>query len=144
MCQKRAKKGHVARVCHYMKEVSSGKDSRPRKKAELTSLVENEFEDSDLDLPVHKIATCSTHAITVKLKIQGKPVVMEVDTGAVASVLSEETYKKLFEPDSEGSSYGPQNLYRRKNICTRRNSCRSQLPTGESSALLDCCKGQGS
>ena len=69
---------------------------------------------------------------------------MEVDTGAVASVLSEETYKKLFEPDSEGSSYGPQNLYRRKNTCTRRSSCRSQLPTGDLSALLDCCKGLGS
>ena len=126
-----------------MKEVPCGKVSRPRKKAELTSLVGNEFEDSDLDLPVHKIAACSTCVITVKLEIQGKPVVMEVGTGAVASVLSEETYKKLFQPDSEGSSYGPQNLYRRKNTCTRRSSCRTQLPTGESSALLDCCKGQG-
>ena len=34
---------------------------------EVDSLVGNEFEDSDLDLPVHKIAACSTHAITVKL-----------------------------------------------------------------------------
>ena len=127
-----------------MKEVPSGKVSRPCKKAELTSLVGHEFEDNDLDLPIHKIAACSTHAIAVKLEIQGKLVVMEVDTGAVALVLSEETYKKLFEPDSEGSSYGPQNLYRRKNICTRRSSHTSQLPTGESSALLDCCKGQGS
>ena len=78
-----------------MKDVPSGEVSRPRKKAELTSLVGNEFEDSDLDLPIHKIAAFSTHAITVKLEIQGKPVVMEVDTGAVASVLSEETYKKF-------------------------------------------------
>ena len=29
---------------------------------------------------------------------------MEVDTGAVALVLSEETYKKFFKPNSEGSS----------------------------------------
>ena len=54
-----------------MKEVPFGKVSRPRKKAELTSLVGNKFEDSDLDLPVHKIAACSTHANTVKLEIQG-------------------------------------------------------------------------
>ena len=87
-----------------MKEVSSGEVSRSRNKVELTSLVGNECEDSDLDLPVHKIVACSTHAITVKLEIQGKPVVMEVDTGAVALVLSEESYKKFFEPDSEGSS----------------------------------------
>ena len=34
--------------------------------------------------------------LTVKLEIQGKPVLMEVDTGAAVSVISEETYKELF------------------------------------------------
>ena len=32
----------------------------------------------------------------MKLEIQGKPVVMKVDTGAAVSVISEETYKELF------------------------------------------------
>ena len=36
---------------------------------------------------LYKIAACSTHSITVKLEIQGKPVVMEVDTGAVDLVI---------------------------------------------------------
>ena len=77
-------------------KVPSGKGRRPRKKTEHTHGVENESEDSDSDLPVHKIAAHSTHPITVKLEIQGKPVVMEVDKGAAVSVISEETYKELF------------------------------------------------
>ena len=79
-----------------MKQVPSGKDRRPRKKTERTKWVENESEDSDSDFPVHKIAAYSTHPITVKLEIQGKPVVMEVDTGAAVLVISEKTYKGLF------------------------------------------------
>ena len=79
-----------------MKQVPSGKGRRPHKKTERTNWVENESEDSDSDLPVHKIAAHSTHLITMKLEIQGKPVVMEVDTGAAVSVISEETYKELF------------------------------------------------
>ena len=43
-----------------------------------------------------KVSGKSTHPIKVKLEIQGKPVDMEVDTGAAVSIISEETYKKLF------------------------------------------------
>ena len=43
-----------------------------------------------------KVSARSTHPITVKLEIQGKPVLMEVDTGAAVSVISEETYKEQF------------------------------------------------
>ena len=96
LCRKCGKKGHIARVCRSMKQVPSGKDRRPCKKTEHTNWVENESEDSDSDLTVHKIAAHSTRPITVKLEIQGKPVVMEVDTGAAVSVISEETYKGLF------------------------------------------------
>ena len=43
-----------------------------------------------------KVSGKSTHPIKVKLEIQGKPVDMEVDAGAAVSIISEETYKKLF------------------------------------------------
>jgi len=33
---------------------------------------------------------------TVQLEVQGKPLVMEVDTGAAISIISEETYDTLF------------------------------------------------
>ena len=97
MCCICGKKGHIARVCRSKKQGSSGKGRRPtQKKTECTNWVGNESEDSDSDLPVHKITAVSTHPITVELEIQGKPVVMEVDTGAAVSVISEITYKELF------------------------------------------------
>ena len=81
----------------FKKQGSSGKGRRPtQKKTEHTNWVGNESEDSDSDLPVHKITAGSTYPITVELEIQGKPVVMEVDTGTAVSVISETTYKELF------------------------------------------------
>ena len=62
-------------------ESSPGKGRRPCKKTERTNWVENKSEDSNSDIPLHKIAAHSMHPITVKLEIQGKPVVKEVDTG---------------------------------------------------------------
>ena len=60
------------------------------------NIVDSESENSESDLPVLKISGRSTHPIKVKLEIQGKPVEMEVDTGAAVSIISEETYKRLF------------------------------------------------
>ena len=92
ICRKCGKKGHIARVCH------STNPRRPsQKKTQHANWVENESENSDSDLPIHKVSARSTHPITVKLEIQGKPVLMEVDTGAAVSVISEETYRNYFQ-----------------------------------------------
>ena len=87
LCRKCGNKGHIMRVCRSMKQVPSGKGRRPHKKTQCTNWVENESEDSNSYLPVYKIAAHSTHPITVKLEIQGKPIVMEVDTGAAVAVI---------------------------------------------------------
>ena len=95
MCRSCGKKGHIA--SRSKKQGSSGKGRRPtQKKTKRTNWVGNESEDSDSDLPIHKITAGLTHPITVELEVQGKPVVMEVDTGAAVSVISETTYKDLF------------------------------------------------
>ena len=97
MCRSCGKKGHITRVYRSKKQGTSGKGRRPtQKRTEHTHWVENESKDTDSDLSVHKITAGSTHPITVELEIQGKPVVMEVDTGAAVSVISETTYKDLF------------------------------------------------
>ena len=47
-------------------------------------------------LAIDKVEGRSSHPIIVKLEAQGKPLVMEVDTGAAVSIISEETYDTLF------------------------------------------------
>ena len=95
MCRKCGKKGHIARVCHSTRQGRAGTNVRrsTHKKTERTKWLGNESEESDADLPLYQVSTRPTHPIKVKMKIQGKPVVMEVDTGAAVSVISEETYK---------------------------------------------------
>ena len=87
------KKGHIARVCQSTKQGHPSNSGRrfTQKKTEHTNYVDNESKDSDSELPLHKISASSTYPITVKLEIQGKTVIMEVDTGATFSFISEET-----------------------------------------------------
>ena len=91
ICRKCNKKGHIAKVCH-----STNPHKASHRKTRQANWVENEPKHSDSDLPIHKLSTRGTHPIKVKLQIQGKPVSMEVDTGAAVSVVSEDTYKELF------------------------------------------------
>ena len=82
----------------------------------------------------------------MELEIQGKPVVMEVDTGTAVSVISETTYKDLFSNLTLKKVPMGVKTYTGERIrtCTRRSSCRSQLPRAESSLLsLIVVKGKG-
>ena len=97
ICHNCGKKGHIAKVCCSNKQHRPSADVRKlQKRTGNTNWVEDESENSDSDLPVLKVSGKSTHPIKVKLEIQGKPVDMEVDMGAAVSIISEETYKKLF------------------------------------------------
>jgi len=49
-----------------------------------------------IQMGINRVEGRSSHPITVMLEVQGKPVVMEVDTGAAVSIISEETYNTLF------------------------------------------------
>jgi len=48
---------------------------------------------SDFPLPMNKVSKSSTHPLTVEFH---KKVTMEIDTGAAVSVISVNTYQKLF------------------------------------------------
>jgi len=51
--------------------------------------------DSEPALTIDKVEGRSSHPITVKLEVQGKPLVMEVNTGAAVSIISEKPYDTL-------------------------------------------------
>ena len=51
---------------------------------------------SDSVFPTNKVSKSSAHSLTMELEINHKKVMMEIDTGATISVISVNTYKKLF------------------------------------------------
>ena len=51
---------------------------------------------SDSVFPMNKVSKSSAHSLTMELEINHKKVTMEIDTGATISVISVNTYKKLF------------------------------------------------
>ena len=92
-CHNCSKKGHITKVCRSAKQEHPSNVKKRKKRTGTMNVVNSESEDSDSDLPVLKISGRLTHPIKVKL---GKPVEMEVDAGAAVSIISEETYKRLF------------------------------------------------
>ena len=88
ICHACHKKGHLAKMCR-------SKQNRMQN-IELQDEVEQEEEVPSI-LPVHHIGkNCTNRPIMVEVKIAGRIVPMEVDTGSVVSIISEKTYKKRF------------------------------------------------
>ena len=82
-CNNCNKKGHMAKVC-----------KSPKKKAQAAMFVETDEEDDETFL--HTIQSSQHKAIEVTLLINDTPVIMEVDTGAAVSIISEEAWKGNF------------------------------------------------
>ena len=55
-----------------------------------------EQDEEDTDLPIYRVSKPSSHPITVEIEVNQKKLLMEVDTGAAVSVVSMDTYKRLF------------------------------------------------
>ena len=101
-CHACGKKGHIAPACRSKSKGSAqpqkqGKPSRNHHKAhQICSKEVPTGEDSSSDeYFLHKLGEKSS-PITVSLVANGKPLEMEVDTGADISIISEETRKVLF------------------------------------------------
>jgi len=71
-------------------------------------------------LAIDKIDGRSSHPITVQLEVQGKPLLMEVDTGAAVSIISEETYDTLFSQVPLNQSTVGLRTYTGESISIRR------------------------
>ncbi len=99
VCNACKKRGHLARVCRT-KGAHPGKDKGTR--SQQTHALENTEEDPyDGQDPYTLFALDGQRVqpITATLKVNGAEMVMEVDTGAAVSVISEETFKSVW-PES--------------------------------------------
>jgi len=94
-------------------------------------------------LAIDKVEGRSSHPIIVKLEAQGKPLVMEVDTGAAVSIISEETYDTLFSQVTVKQASVALHTYTGVNCNIWRNFCRRCLLWwSEKDTFLSCCQRQ--
>ena len=99
VCHNCGKKGHLARVCRSRRQGQAGKKkNRTYHKTKWVQQQQPDIDESseDSDLPLLHVEDRSNHPITVEIEVNNRKLLMEVDTGAAVSIISEETQKKLF------------------------------------------------
>ena len=113
-CHRCGKTGHSPDYCFYRKEKcgvcgATGHISRVCKKRKTprsrgTNLVEQDDdfeEDEEYDLPLLHIRMVKPYVlqtgIMLDMQIDGKPLLMELDTGASMSIISEATWRSVLE-----------------------------------------------
>ena len=87
-CHKCGKKGHLARVCRG--------GGRRRYSGQTNQVADDKPYCEDVINRVNKLGCPSPSPYRVTLEINGKPLEMEIDTGATVSIISEITKKALF------------------------------------------------
>ena len=97
-CHRCKKKGHLAKVCRSGGRGASKRSARwvgaDVADAESTQ-VDKQPSKNDL-LEIHTVGAGTDKPYKVMLDINGKPVVMEIDTGAAVSIISHHSQQKLF------------------------------------------------
>ena len=80
VCHKRNKKGHISKVCRSHQQMSNSTSrANPCKKTQWVQA--EDTSDSETELPVLRVNSKSSHPIWIELKINDKPLQMEVDMG---------------------------------------------------------------
>ena len=95
-CHKCGKMGHLARVCR-----SSGRQPVQSGAARgRANVVEgegtDESGDSDIIGTLHRVGGRATQPYKAVLEVNGRPLEMEIDTGAAVSIISKKTQERLF------------------------------------------------
>ena len=112
-CRYCGKKGHIARVCRSRLRVKNrGRGGKQQAGASnpTNALSDDRADDaaqpkgqqkpqSDLEYSCFQLHERKDSPIVVSITVQGKPMAMEVDTGAALSVVSESTYLSTWSKD---------------------------------------------
>ena len=96
-CHKCGKKGHIAPVCRSAKKPqrSGPRKSKESPRTKYVATTEDDGSATD-EFQLYTIgAKAATRPIIVDVQINGKQLLMEVDTGAALSIISEQTWKTV-------------------------------------------------
>ena len=93
-CFKCLKMGHLSRVCRSTKASNTGNPSTTHH----TKWVEEApQQQEDSESTIFQLSGTSPNPFTVELRIQGKPLKFEIDTGASVTLISEQTYYEHYQ-----------------------------------------------
>ena len=92
------KKGHIQRVCQSKQRGKPRNTSYPTRSrnVHVVESERDEWEDVLGSLEVHNINKVTSDIIWVNLKVEKKPLDMELDTGSAVSIIPYELYQKRF------------------------------------------------
>ena len=94
VCHFCKKRGHIARACQTKAKQTKGRQAHYVLEAEPEESTATHFDGEVSDL--YHVGEKTKHPYVVKVVINGAPLLMEVDTGASMSIISEPTYKELW------------------------------------------------
>ena len=100
-CHACGKKGHIAPACRSKPQAKSNPAVKKyRKKPHGTNLVQRETADSTdsetEEFHLIKLKEPASNPVHIPVQVEGKSLIMELDTGAAVSIISETTRKEMF------------------------------------------------
>eukprot|EP00731_Ephydatia_muelleri_P015883 Em0009g307a len=100
VCFNCGKQGHVARMCSKQKQVPCYQGQKVEQESKGECFVQTDEDEEEsvgwLNTVYVLRRSSSSQPITVKLKLNGKETLMELDTGAAVSIIPEAVRKELF------------------------------------------------
>ena len=97
-CRKCGKKGHIARVCR-----SKPPTQEPRPPRKFTQHATHIVTEDSEDYTMYNLTGVSVKPLKVTVCVDNVELNMEVDTGASVSIISEETYSRLWSEGQQPS-----------------------------------------
>jgi predicted aspartyl protease len=108
-CYKCQKKGHIARACRSSQPKKNEWQQNGKNHGRHTNMVVDSLDGQNSGYDVNDVIGAvrdrtSGKPITVQISINGRPIVMELDTGSAVTILNEKTWRQLGKPRLEDSS----------------------------------------